>query len=950
MGFDALIKIVEQDLVKPELLSIFDAVGMMESLLETIELLSFNLCFLQAFFEECKTKMNDGDLWAKLLYEDIRDKLATSYENYKIEYKLRKIYLGCNCIIGSKVYLGATRKFGCKQLHQTLKKVVIDIEEVKELILAEKKRIALEPEEENITVLDTYQNALEPENEVIVGFDSDIEKIINRLSYSHLMRSIFTILRNSNSKQFRKYVENPELKLQVTPLVGEGGIGKTTLAKRVYGHPITIACFQIRAWVVVSQVHNLKEMLIGLLRCISPITSEIYNIDDAQIAEQLCRSLMGRKYLIFLDDIWTTAAWDAIQGCFPDNCNGSQILVTTRFTKVAKYLSTNPYHVKYQTFDDSWELFSRKVFGQRQSVTWEDDLIGKRIVHLCSGLPLAVVVIAGLLVTAKESLEIWRDVEKTLGGVDRYDNNNRVSKVLSLSYNYLPSHLKACFHYFGVFPEDNVIPVKRLINLWVAEGFLMQRKKMRLEAVAEGYLHDLINRSLIQINELCIDGKVKSCKIHDRVHEVCVREAIKENALCIINDNHAPRASHWLSCQTRHWPITRASYRNCTLDKIHSVLCFGKDVYHSKCKLLYPCMKLLRVLDLSLVKCSQGMPSEITDLVHLKYLALSTIGSLYKLRFLKLKNLLTLIVTSWMEKCPLHLPCDILGLQQLRHLHVDKRCSQYLPCLVKKNLQTLHWLKIASSYNEKPNFRMVPNLKELGIYIEGQLEPSYLEGLVYLHRLEKLKFEVGRIEQFCLPTGFPPNLKKLTLRYTYLPWKEMDTIGKLRHLEVLKLKDFAFCGSKWEPSKRGFRELKTLLISRSNLKHWHSSSNHFPVLEHLVLRYCWELKEVPPTFSNIGTLKLIVLECCYSSLVTSADKLLFKGKAGSPLRVCKVGTKVELPIIERSEGESVESSEEESIESSKQRLKARKSVMKYMKKKVPKSMNALKELTEERRK
>nr|GLL37608.1 putative late blight resistance protein homolog R1A-3 isoform X1 [Ipomoea trifida] len=856
-----LFKIVEQGMkvwLMPKILSVFDAEGMKVWLLETMELLSAKLCILQAFLEEgCETKKRNGS-WFKNKVDRIKFLLRLVNSEAEFEY-----------------------------LRGALKIMVREIKEVEEWMLMIKKETALDPDEEkNITVWDTYQSALDPEDEVIVGFHKDIEMIVNRLCYSHLMRSVFTILRNSNIHKFRKYVENP--------------------------------------------VPNVKEILIGLLRCISPITSEIYNIDEAQIAEQLYTCLMGKKYLIFLDDIWTTTTWDAIKGYFPENFNGSRILVTTRFTKVAKYLSADPYNVKYQTFENLWELFSRKVFGKSQSVSKEYEFIGKDIVFACSGLPLAVVVIAGLLATIENSIEIWRDVKETL---DRVDNDKRISQILSLSYNYLPPHLKPCFHYFGVFPEDNVIPVKRLINLWVAEGFLMPHKNMSLEDVAKSYLDDLINRSLVQINELSIDGKVKSCKVHDRVHDVCVRQAIKGNALCIINNNHAPKASHWLSCQTSHWPITQASYGNCTLDNIHSVLCFSKDVYHSKCRLVYRSLKLLRVLDLSFVKWSRGMPSEITDLVHLRFLSLSTTGSLYELQFLKLENLLTLIVTSWMEKCPLHLPCDILDLPQLRHLHVDKRCSHYLPCLVKKNLQTLYWLKVASSH-EKPNFGMVPNLMELGIYIEGQLEPSYLESLVYLHRLEKLKVEVGRVENFCLPTGFPPNLKKLTLRHTYLPWKEMDTIGSLRHLEVLKVKDFAFCGSKWEPSKQGFRKLKALLISRSNLKYWNASSNHFPVLECLVLRYCWELKQIPINFANIGTLKLIVLECCYSSLVTSANHI-FSATADCPLRVRKVGSKVEMPNNESSEEESVGSSNKLSVRSSDQeRLKARKSVRKYPKKKV----------------
>nr|GMD46050.1 putative late blight resistance protein homolog R1B-17 [Ipomoea batatas] len=447
----------------------------------------------------------------------------------------------------------------------------------------------------------------------------------------------------------------------------------------------------------------------------------------------------------------------------------------------------------------------------------------------------------------------------------------------------------------------------------IKDRILEEKRRAALEAEEQNItIWDTYQNALKTENEVIVGFDRDIEKI---VNRLCYSYFMRSVFTILRNSNND-------NCQTTHWPITRASYGNCSPDEIYSVLCFGKDVYHSKCRLVYPCFESLRVLDLSLVKCLRGMPPEITDLVHLRYLALSTIGSLYKLQFLKLKNLQTLLVTSWIEKYPLQLPCDILGLRQLRHLHIDKRCSQYLPCLVQKNLQTLYWLKVVSS-DRKPNFRMVPNLKELGIYIEGQLEPNYLGNLVHSHLLEKLKFEVGRVERFYLPTGFPPNLKKLTLRYTYLPWKEMDMIGKLSHLEVLKLKDFAFCGSKWEPSKHGFRKLKALLISRSNLKHWNASSINFPVLERLVLRYCWELKQVPLEFAKIGTLKLIILECCYSSLVTSAlqissaKKLLFKGMTDCPLRVRKVGIKVELPNNESFEEESVESSKEECLGSSK---------------------------------
>ncbi|XP_019177605.1 PREDICTED: putative late blight resistance protein homolog R1B-14 [Ipomoea nil] len=375
-----------------------------------MDLLSYNVHFLQAFLVECKAKMNDGDMMAWLQYKHVHDQVDRWEGNAAVK--------------------------PCEDVHHCLKRTVRDIEQVKDqILLNEKRRVALETEEQSITFCDTYQNALKTKNEVIVGFDIAIVKIVNRLCYSYFMGLVLTILKNSNIDMFRKYV----LKLQVMPLVGEGGIGKTTLAKRVYGHRITIANFHIRAWIVVSKFHNLKEMLIGLLRCISPITSEIYNIDEAQIAEQLSTSLMGHKYSIFLDDIWTTAAWDAIKGYFPENFNGSRILVTTRFKEVSEYLSTNPYQVKYQTFPDCWELFARKVFGKIQCVPHEYEEIGQRIVLHCGGLPLVVVLVSGLLVTVKGSLEIWRDVAKTVYAIDvSYENNKRILEIVSLSYKYLP--------------------------------------------------------------------------------------------------------------------------------------------------------------------------------------------------------------------------------------------------------------------------------------------------------------------------------------------------------------------------------------------------------------------------------------------------------------------------------------------------------------------------------
>nr|GMD44288.1 putative late blight resistance protein homolog R1B-14 [Ipomoea batatas] len=443
-------------------------------------------------------------------------------------------------------------------------------------------------------------------------------------------------------------------------------------------------------------------------------------------------------------------------------------------------------------------------------------------------------------------------------------------------YNNLPSHLRACFLYLGIFPKGSVICVKKLIKLWMAEGFLVSNIDKSLEDIAQDSLDDLTTRGILVVEKWSFDGKAESCRIHDLLHDLCLKIAQEDNTLVVtwsrVEQSQLP--CRWMSCQSHLWPITESSSFNYTLSKIRSIHHFGKDLFLAKNKFIFPCHKLLRVLDLSWVKYWNGMPSEIVNLVHLRYLALTTIGSLYNFQLFKLQNLQTLFLSSWMEECPLQLPCDILNLRWLRHVHLDKRSSLYLPNSIKGNLQTLFWLKVdcwetATSLD----FTMVPNLKELGIYLEGEMSANTLHNLTQLYQLQILKFEVGRVKRFCISRFFPRNIKKLSLRNTNLSWKEMHIIGDLYNLEVLKLKEFAFCGPKWETGNVCFNQLKFLLIVHLDLKHWNASADNFPVLECLVLRCCCHLKDLPSDMAWISSLRLIELIDCCPSLVKSAMRI-----------------------------------------------------------------------------
>lgn len=113
-------------------------------------------------------------------------------------------------------------------------------------------------------------------------------------------------------------------------------------------------------------------------------------------------------------------------------------------------------------------------------------------------------------------------------------------EILALSYHSLPVELKPCFLYFAAFPEDYEMSVCKLIALWLAEGFIQPLGKLTLEEVAEGYLDALIDRSLVQAGSKRIDGGLKSCRIHDLIRDLCIREAKCENfmlAACNINNS-----------------------------------------------------------------------------------------------------------------------------------------------------------------------------------------------------------------------------------------------------------------------------------------------------------------------------------------------------------------------------------------------------------------------------
>ncbi|KAI3463676.1 hypothetical protein Pfo_020339 [Paulownia fortunei] len=259
---------------------------------------------------------------------------------------------------------------------------------------------------------------------------------------------------------------------------GMGGIGKTTLATDVYSNPYIVEHFQIHAWVTVSQEYTVRELLLVLLHQIDTDPNEqewgenlakfsikLSKNSDDELGLLVHKELFDRKYLIVLDDMWNIQAWDVVKRFLPGNDNGSRILVTTRLSNLKVHFGfCSSHRIDFLDKEKSWDLLREKVFG-KEGCPVELEEIGKNIAERCEGLPLALVVIGGLLAKSKRTREYWEYVEEHVPSAVNYENDKDCMKIISLSYSHLPIYLKPCFLYLAMFPEDFEIHVSRLVKL-----------------------------------------------------------------------------------------------------------------------------------------------------------------------------------------------------------------------------------------------------------------------------------------------------------------------------------------------------------------------------------------------------------------------------------------------------------------------------------------------------
>ncbi|KAJ1393038.1 Virus X resistance protein-like, coiled-coil domain [Sesbania bispinosa] len=704
---------------------------------------------------------------------------------------------------------------------------------------------------------------------------------------------------NDSKKKLKSLLVEEDSRRTIIAVVGTGGLGKTTITRKLYEKQKEKR-FDCGAWVPVSSTFKQKKIFKLMLQ-------SFYDQEDddddskAMLIEKMNKDTMIRKvreylqersYIIVFDDVWEEDFWGRVEFALPENNKGSRILITTRHKGVAQfcksYAHVHIHELQRLRSSDAMELFHLKAFQfQSQGCPKELMRLSEDIVKKCDGVPLAIVAIASLLSTKNNNISEWQKVHDSLGSRLASDPHLKsFNQVLSESYHDLPSHLKPCLLYFGLFPDDYSISCARLIRLWIAEGLVnvKENENRTPEEVAEEYLDELIQRSLVTVSTESLNGMPKSCRVHDLLHDF-IKGKCSEVDFCqvIKNENFTFNATtRRLSIQLQPNKEDAALERVIVADHGRVRFCFAfnfDEMPKPLLKSFFSSFKLLVGLDFEDSPLDH-LPDAVGYLLHLKYLNLKNTKIKTLPKFIgKLQNLETLDIKYTQVQ---ELPSEINKLTKLRHLlaysiNVEIEFSSASmqgvmlsrvdmtngDSLIKevKNLKQLRRLGIVKlrRHNGKPLCSAIEgmvHLQSLSIASAEEHEILDLHSLVnpphlHLHRL----YLHGRIET--VPLWIP---KLHVLVRLFLNWSGLmeDPLPFLKDLpELLELELYnAFEGVELYIGKGWFKKLKELRLEKMKaLKTLKIDRGALPLLEKLTIGPCPQMEEIPHDIQNLQALQ-----------------------------------------------------------------------------------------------
>ncbi|RZB51215.1 disease resistance protein RPM1-like [Glycine soja] len=681
-------------------------------------------------------------------------------------------------------------------------------------------------------------------------------------------------------------------KRTVISVVGIAGVGKTTLAKQVYDQVRNN--FECHALITVSQSYSAEGLLRRLLDELCKLKKEdppkdVSNMES--LIEEVRNRLRNKRYVVLFDDVWNETFWDHIESAVIDNKNGSRILITTRDEKVAGYCRKSSFVEVHKlekplTEEESLKLFCKKAFQNSSNGDCPEELkdISLQIVRKCKGLPLAIVVIGGLLSQKDENAPEWGQFSRDLSlDLERKSELNSITKILGLSYDDLPINLRSCLLYFGMYPEDYEVQSDRLIRQWIAEGFVRHETGKSLEEVGHQYLSGLVRRSLVQVSSLRIDGKVKRCRVHDLIHDMILRK-VKDTGFCQYIDGPDQSVSSKI---VRRLTIATDDFSGSIgSSPIRSIfISTGEDEVSQHLVNKIPTnYMLVKVLDFE-GSGLRDVPENLGNLCHLKYLSFryTGIASLPK-SIGKLQNLETLDIRDTHVS---EMPEEISKLTKLRHL------LSYFTGLIQwkdiGGMTSLQEIPPVTIDDDGVVIREVEKLKQLRkLWVEdfrGKHEKTLCSLINEMPLLEKLLINradesevielyitspmstLRKLVLFGKLTRFPnwisqfPNLVQLRLGGSRLTNDALKSLKNMPRLLFLGLGYNAYEGETLRFHCGGFQKLKQLSLgSLDQLKCILIDRGALCSVEEIVLNDLSQLKTVPSGIQHLEKLKNLYID------------------------------------------------------------------------------------------
>ncbi|RCV44455.1 hypothetical protein SETIT_9G375200v2 [Setaria italica] len=804
---------------------------------------------LHGFLNDADTKRRSGNANATICIRQIRD--AT----YEAENVLQVVDYMKKRNMLKKGFVGAISRYA------RLPSDLITLHKVGNEIQRIRRRVS--------EIFESPRNLefLNRGNTELGNFHVDDESLQDHGLVLQNFEAVTAIGFDNEQKEIVEKLTEKDNKLSVVSIVGMGGAGKTTLARKICSSDKIKQHFDAIAWVTVSQKFEVVDLLKDIMKQITRGRDdgrEVGQMEEIALRNKIQAFLTEKRYLVVLDDVWTTNTWNQINRMvkvFPDLNNGCRVMLTTRRIDVANHIEmpTFVHQLKLLDGEKSWELFSMKALPPyRRSLIQnidEFEEIGRKLARKCKGLPLALAVLGGYL-SRNLNLEAWSDI---LQGWTSTENGQMMGAILARSYSDLPNHyIKSCFLYLAVFPEDYSISVSDLIKLWIAEGFIPPITRHTREQTARMYVSDLAQRCLVQVvRRSKANGWIEEIRIHDILRDWCIEEARYAGLVDVIDNT----IGHVGESSSNTMVSYRSSFQNFCDGNMFTATpnlrtLFGFELPpFSRPKLRF--LRVLYVEESILINFGRV----ISGCIHLRYLGLrrcqqatlpSSIGQFLYLQTIDLRE------TS-LESA--RIPNSLWDIPTLRHVYLGKASFSAPRNCPQKELQSLH-LSLPYKGNSK-FFRsgyiwaFLGQMTQLTSLVLTAAESMPAE---MIHALANMTFLVevtlGRFTLLDkLPDSqlLPQGLRRLLLSAETIKEDPMPILEKLPCLVVLEL--WGYKGRTMFCSAKGFPRLQELYLYDFSIEEWRLEVETMPRLSLLDLKFCLKMKKLPEGLLHLPALK-----------------------------------------------------------------------------------------------